>query len=219
MATAGELTSEAATTLFDETGVRWTETELIGYLNDAQKLVCLLKPIAYTLNVPVQLVPGPLQSIPAGGTILVDVLYNLGAGGATPGRGITQIARKLMESYRPSWRSDPAAGEVKHFVFDERDPTHFEVYPSQPSPAHYIQISHAAVPPDLEDPDDDVLLSPVFHVPMKFMVLSSAYTKSSSSQDFGRAASYMAIAQQMITGRKVTASEIHPRETQERAAR
>lgn len=219
MATAGELTSKAATTLFDETGVRWTEPELIGYLNDAQKLVCLLKPTAYTLSVPVQLVPGPLQSIPAGGTMLVDALYNLGANGTTPGRGITQIARKLMESYRPGWRADQASGEVKHFVFDERDPTHFEVYPSQPTPAHYIQISHAAVPPDLTDPDDDVLLSPVYHVPMGFMVLSSAYSKTSSSQDFARAASYLAMAQQMITGRKVSAAEIHPRETQERAAR
>ena len=219
MSTAGELAAKAAKTLFDETGDRWSEAELIGYLTEAQQLVCLLKPTAYTLNVSVQLVAGTLQTIPASGVLLVDLAYNRGANGSVPGRGITQVARKMLESYKPTWRTDPAAGEVKHFVFDERDPTHFEVYPAQPSPAHYVQLSHAAVPPALVNGASVIQLSAIYELPLIYLALSRAYSKSSASQDVARGMTYLDIAQRLITGRKVSAAELHPRETQERANR
>lgn len=217
MTTAGDIVSRASTTLFDETNVRWSTSELLEYLSDAQKEIVLLKPTAFTKNEAVQLVPGTLQSLPAGGVELIDIGGNMGLDGQTPGRDISQIDRTALAASRPDWRSSTANLVTRHYIFDDRDPTHFEVYPPRPNPAGYIQVSFVAEPDDIEDENSAIGLSEIYDTPLYYLVLSRAFTKSTGTQDFNKAASYLNIAHQLVTGRKLSKRELHPEQLAERA--
>lgn len=219
MTTAGEICSRASKTLFDETQVRWKEAELLEYLSDAQKEAVLLKPTAFTKNEAAKLQPGTVQSLPAGGVALVDIGGNMGADGTTPGRGVTQIDRTVLESVRPDWRAAKASVTAKHYLYDDRDPTRFEIYPPQPDPAGYMQISYGAEPPALSDVDDDLSLSAIYDTALYYLVLARAFTKSSGTQDFNKAIGFQRIAHELITGRKLTKQELHPEQMQERSKR
>ena len=49
-------------TLQDTTNIRWTQTELLNYLNDAQREIALLKPDATSINTNIQLHQKIIQS-------------------------------------------------------------------------------------------------------------------------------------------------------------
>ncbi|MBL3825164.1 MULTISPECIES: phage adaptor protein [unclassified Marinobacter] len=219
MTTAGEICSRASKTLFDETRVRWKEAELLEYLSDAQKEAVLLKPTAFTKNEAAKLQPGTVQSLPAGGVALVDIGGNMGPNGQTPGRGVTQIDRTVLESVRPDWRTETASVTAKHYLYDDRDPTRFEIYPPQPDPAGYVQISYGAEPPEVTAVGDELSLSAIYDTALYYLVLARAFTKSSGTQDFNKAIGFQRIAHELITGRKLTKQELHPEQMQERSKR
>lgn len=219
MTTAGTICDQAAVTLFDDTHIRWALPELVGYLSDAQRDVVMLKPAAYTLNAAVQLAPGTVQSLPDGGLSLIDVGGNMGADGNMPGRSVTQTNRTDFERYRADWRSDTPSIVAKHFMYDDRDPSRFEVWPPQPDPAGYVNLVYTAAPPALVDENSEISLSDIYITPLVYLVLARAYEKSTGAQDFNKAQNYRATAAQMITGRKVAKQELHPEQMAERAKR
>lgn len=219
MSTAAELISRVGVTLFDESGVRWGEPELLQHLTDAQRQVTLLKPEAYTKNESVQLVAGSLQSLPTDGVLLVDVLNNMGSDGATAGGAVTQIDRTILESSRPNWRADSANINARHFVYDDRDQTHFEVYPPQPTPAGFVQISYCAEPPEITSTADELVLSAIYDIPIYYFTLARCYAKSTGTQDFNKAAMYQQLATSLVLGRKASKQSIHPEQIAERVKR
>lgn len=219
MTTAGEICNKAATTLFDDTHIRWALSELVGHLSDAQRDVVMLKPAAYTLIAAHQLEPGTVQNLPADGVALIDIGGNMGADGATPGRSVTQIDRTILESSRPDWRSSTANIAARHFIYDNRAPHQFEVWPPQPDPAGYVNLIYAAVPARLADENATISLPDIYATPLYYLVLSYAYAKSTGAQDFNKAMGYQQMAHQMITGRKVSKQELHPEQMAERAKR
>ncbi|WP_328186903.1 phage adaptor protein [Marinobacter sp. OP 3.4] len=219
MTTAGTICNQAATTLFDDTHVRWALAELVGHLSGAQRDVVMLKPAAYTMNQAVQLAPGTVQSLPDGGVALVDIGGNMGADGNTPGRSVTQIDRTILESARPDWRASKASTTARHFIYDDRDPQRFEVWPPQPDPAGYVNLVYAATPPALVDENSQISLPDIYVTALYYLVLARAYEKSTGTQDFNKAQGYRQIASQMVTGRKVAKQELHPEQMAERAKR
>lgn len=219
MTLAGKICTDAATTLFDDTHVRWKLPELVGLLSDAQRDVVMLKPAAYTLNAAVQLAPGTVQNLPDDGVALIDIGGNLGADGNTPGRSVTQVDRTVLEQYKADWRSDTPNMAARHFIYDDRDPQRFEVYPPQPDPAGYVSLVYAAVPPVLADENAEISLPDIYVTPLYYLVLARAYAKSTGAQDFNKSQGYLQMAHQMITGRKVSKQELHPEQMAERAKR
>lgn len=219
MTTAGEIISRVNKTLFDETNVRWSEAELLEYITDAQKEVVMLKPSAYALNESVQLTTGTLQSLPANGLILIELAANMGADGNTPGKAVSQIDRTILESVRPNWRAETADINARHYMYDDRDPNHFEVYPPQPATAGYVQLIYGAIPVDITDVADQISLKPIYDTPIKYLVLAQCFSKSTGTQDFAKASAYQQLAVGLITGRKQTKQQIHPEQMQERLKR
>ena len=68
------------TTLQDTTGVRWpVVSELVLWINDAQREIALLKPDASAKNETVTLVTGTKQTIPSGGNRLLRAVRNMSA--------------------------------------------------------------------------------------------------------------------------------------------
>jgi hypothetical protein len=146
--------------------VRYEERWMVDALNDAQAAIHKYIPSACTRIDAIKLKPGSLQSIesiaaadckpgdgstpavPIVGTLLNDVLCNMGAAGTTPGRAIRPVpdGRESLDSIDPNWRT-VASTEVRSYVFDPRSPRHFEVNPAvHASTAVWVRASVVAQP-------------------------------------------------------------------------
>ena len=145
------VTDRAARILQDNTNVRWTLQELIDYTGDAQYVIAILRPDASSKNVPLQLVGGTRQSIPADGIRLLRLNRNLGNNGVTPGRSIRPCQRESLDNEVPNWHTDTPSTIVEHVIFDNIDPTHFYVFPcvmgiTGLAASIYVEAVYNAVP-------------------------------------------------------------------------
>lgn len=122
-------------------GIRWTNDELGGWLNEFYQAAVGLKPDVSTVNEEVTLAPGTKQSIPATGLRLLDVIRN------TTGKmtGISVKTRQSLDTIRRAWHSDPASTRIEHYVFDDLDPTRFYVYPPAAADTN-VEILYSTVP-------------------------------------------------------------------------
>ena len=130
--------------LQDTSQVRFPQSELMTFLNDAQREIVLHRPDAKTLNGNMTCVSGSKQSIPATGLRLIDVVRN------DAGRAITQIDRKILDETLPNWHNTAADAtkKVEHFVYDPADPKNFYVYPNATSSMD-IEIIYSTAPSDI----------------------------------------------------------------------
>jgi hypothetical protein len=142
---------------------RWTQRELVSWLNDGQKAIAKYLPSSCARVDAVKLTPGTKQSIesiaqasilPGDGSspslvmghYLQSVVRNMGANGSTPGRAIRVADREILDVNSPDWHSQ-TANTVSQFIFDPRTPKVFYVSPGVPvSPAVWVEISYLANP-------------------------------------------------------------------------
>ena len=118
----------------DITNIRWTLKELIGWMNSAGREVVILKPNSLTSTANADLVAGTKQTVPTGALELINVIRNMGADGATPGRTITGVSADVLNQMLPDWHTATADPSVKHFVYDpKQDQKTYYVYPPQPA--------------------------------------------------------------------------------------
>ncbi len=182
MAVTGQnIADKAELLLQDETNVRWTEAELLGWINSGQREVAIAKPNALTSNTTMQLTASSTkQSIPATGIQLMEVVRNMGADGLTPGRAITGIDRSVLDRTIPTWHLDAnAAGSVKHFTFDPRDPKTFYVYPKSPATALYVELIISINPTQLASLSSNIAYDDIYETVLIDYVLYRAYGKDS----------------------------------------
>jgi hypothetical protein len=113
----------------DVSQYRWLDSELIDWINDAQRAVATVRPDASPDPKVVTLVAGSKQSIPADNFRLLDVVRNMAADGVSPGRSVRIIERETLDQFNPYWHQSTKKAEVRHFTYDERTPTSYFVYP------------------------------------------------------------------------------------------
>ena len=124
-----DITSRVHVLLNDQEATRWNDSELVSWINDAQKLVAMTRPDSSVSNSAITLVAGTRQSVPTGGFRLLDVIRNLGSDGVTGGRAIRYCDREVLDSQNPGWHSETQSSTIKHFIYDNRNPMVFYVYP------------------------------------------------------------------------------------------
>lgn len=125
--------------------VRWTERELVNWTNDGQRLIASMVPSSCSRTDTIKLAAGTRQSIDSvlaanikpgdgsvaadtGGTMLLDVVRNMGADGLTPGRAIRVATREALDASDPDWHTS-TDDVITEFVFDPRQPKTFYVCP------------------------------------------------------------------------------------------
>lgn len=176
--TAKTLIDSVAKTLQDETNIRWGRPELLEYLNDGQREIVLAKPDAYVKNIAHPLVAGAKQTIPADGVVFMRMNCSLGPAGTVPGRAPRIIPIKIFDEQLPNWRAAPAAGEILHYTFDEKDPKRFYVYPPQPAVSpHQAEIVYSAAPPDVASEANPITLDDIYKTALVNYMLYRAYSK------------------------------------------
>lgn len=141
---------------------RWTERELVGWLNDAQAAIAKYLPSSCSRVDVVKLVPGTRQSIEriaansiipgdgsaataVTGVALLDVRRNMGANGSTPGNVIRIVDMEILDSIRPDWHTK--TGTPTQYAFKPSTPKTFYVSPGVASGGSaWIELAFIALP-------------------------------------------------------------------------
>ena len=149
---------------------RWTQQEMIAYLNDGIKAIAKYMPTIFAridaillkagthqniLNIPSSnIIPGDGNStLVANGmiTIRIDmVIRNMGSNGATPGNACRVVERTLMDRVYPQWHTDTPAAYCDQYMFDPRYPQDFYCYPpiTNATPV-WAEIAYIFEPPTI----------------------------------------------------------------------
>ena len=118
--------NRVAAILHDEAHTRWSEAELLEWLNDGQRVIAR-GPVtdAYVIRDNVTAVEGSVQTLPSNAIRLIDVIRNVSDGSA-----IRQSDYAIVDMLRSTWRLD-STGPAEVFFYDDRNPKQFEVFPPQ----------------------------------------------------------------------------------------
>ena len=147
--TPNEILTRAADQLQDASNVRWTQAELLRYLNDGRRELAIHRPDVYSTITTMTLVAGAKQTIPADGNKFIDVVRNINANDA-PGRSVRIIEREILDAQSPDWHTMTSSNVTRHFMFDERAPKNFYVYPAA-SAGHKLEVVYSQSPVDVTD--------------------------------------------------------------------
>ena len=138
--TTTSIITKVTTLLQDSTNIRWTQSELLDWLNDGQREIVMYKPNACVKNVDVTLVAGTKQTLPADGISMIDIPRN------TNGNAVRVTNRQVLDAQIPDWHSASKQNAVvKHYCYTPNDPRTFYVYPPSPG-GNSVEIIYCASP-------------------------------------------------------------------------
>lgn len=147
--------------LVDEGLIRWGNTELLGWYNEAQKDIIKPdhRPQANNKLVPVALQPGAVQVLPTQYSQINGVGRNMGADGNTPGKIPSKASREVIDTAFPDWQLGEPDVTVDTLIISPDTPRLFYTHPPQTNPAGHLEIYATAYPLTIEKTalDDAVL--------------------------------------------------------------
>lgn len=195
-------------TLQDTTGVRWpVVSELVLWVNDAQREIALLKPDASAKNETITLATGTKQTIPANGNRLLRVVRNMSAAtNGTGKRSVRLVSREILDAQTPNWHDPTVTGDaahtsiVKHYIYDEQNPRNFYVYPGV-SGNSYLEIIYSANPAAVTQ-SDNLDVPDIYANSVMNYVLYMAYMKDAEyAGNSQRAANHYQLFTTTVTGK------------------
>ena len=172
--------------LQDTTGIRWPVTsELVLFINDAQREIALLKPDASATTSNEQLVTGTRQTLPTGGNRLLRVVRNMSgtASSSTGKRAVRLVSREILDAQTPNWHDATASSgtdaahttEIKHYIYDEQNPRVYYVYPGVAGNA-FAEVVFSANPSTVAS-GGNLSIPDIYGNAVTDYVLFRAYTK------------------------------------------
>lgn len=177
MLVAGDLIKKCSITLKDTEFVRWTEAELLAYLDEAHREIARNAVGSYVKTVVQDLVKGSKQALPADTHLLVSVVRNM-TDLDEPCEPVRITTRALLDSFEPHWHMCPQRRLVENYVYDDRTPQVYFVYPPNDGSGH-VEVMYSAIPEKLTATSDVLVLRNEFEAPLLMYVLYRAYCKDS----------------------------------------
>lgn len=153
MADVQSAITEVRRIIHDESATfRWSDLELIDYVNAGNRQTVSLIPEANTIETIETTLTSRIarQSLPAGGIKFLKVARNYDDDGTTP-QGVVRFAEKdALDTYEPDWEfvSIKADGPnyFEHFCHDDREPTVYFLYPAPVADAKRTAVVYSAIP-------------------------------------------------------------------------
>jgi hypothetical protein len=199
--TAGTIIDKVSTILLDTSNVRWTRAELLGWLNEAQKVVVAAKPSASVVTASIRLAAGTKQAIPTAGWLLLDITRNMGTTGATAGAAIRIVTREVLDAFQPTWHSATATDAVENYIFSLNDEETFYVYPPNTGDG-YVEMSYSKVPTVITSEGSVIGVSDMYESVLIDYVCYRAHIKDSEYAAGVQLASTFLSSVQMALGLK-----------------
>lgn len=188
--------------LHDADAINWTDGELVGWLNDAQREISVYKPDICVANETINLEPGSKQSLPTGGLTLIDAIRSMTSTG--PARAVKLVPRRILDAQRPDWHQQAPADEVIGVCFDDRDQKTFYVWPPSTGAVNSrLEIVYAKTPPDVTIGSSGISIDDTYATAIISYVAYRAYSKDSDyAADDSRAASHYSHFVSLIGGKE-----------------
>lgn len=149
MPTAADAVAAARRTLQDLDFERISDADLLKYVNAARRAFAVARPSAYDTTADIDLVAGPAQTVPANCAIFYGLVGAVSGSAMTT--AITPVEAEYLDALEPGWRAATPAVPV-HYIFDERTPRTFEVYPPAAA-GQKVRHRFSAIPTDLASGD------------------------------------------------------------------
>ena len=187
-----DLIDKAEEILQDNTNVKWSQQSLLSYLNDAQREIVLIRPDANVSNEQFTLAQSAKQTLPADALRLLSLYKN-----ASPTtKTIQNIQKKVLDDTVSDWYGTTGTF-VEYYVYDERDPKNFYVYPHPSGGGHKADIVFSFAPDKINIADfststtviglDDIYANAIFDY-----MLYRAYQKDTeSASDLNKATLFL----------------------------
>lgn len=157
----------------DPSAARWPAAESLKWINDGQREIVNQLPKANPVRVAASMSAGTRQTLSGlsltTGIAVIDVVRNVG------GRAITKRDRAWLDDQRPDWHTETQAASV-HWMYDERDPKAFYVWPPAVAAAS-VELIYAALPTDLSALSDVITLDDIYANALQWFILFSFYSK------------------------------------------
>lgn len=169
---ASDITNRVGRLLSDPTHVRWSEGELIDYINDAQRQIVLLVPDANSKTGPFSVTANQSkQTLPTDAIQLLRITRNL-----PNGRVIYPTLRSAIDAEIPTWHS-ATGNEVEHYIYDPNaDRKTFYVYP-QLTAVKTVELVYSTIPEPVTSLSQTLELSDQYINPVVDWVLYRAWAK------------------------------------------
>lgn len=213
--TVQSIIQRAHDALQDNDGVRWPATELVRYLNDGQRALCVVRPDASSAYAALVPVAGVRQTLPASAISLMDVPCN------TSGRAIRKVDQLALDCVNRDWRSAAGVSAFTNFTYDPREPRVFCLYPPATGGVGSVDVVYSVYPSDVPTPSGaayttctgNMSVVDQWDTAMLNYVLGRAYAKDAA---FGGnkvlSDSYMAAFVAMIGGQLQASQTVAPKE-------
>jgi hypothetical protein len=155
MATVQELFNEVRRIIHDEDAAnyRWSDAELIEYLNAGTRQIAGLVPEANTVETIEDTGTSRVarQALPAGGIKFIRVARNYADDGTTPQGTVRYCEKDVLDSYDPDWEYDTTvkadgANYFEHFCHDSREPKVYYVYPVPAADNKKLAVVYSTTP-------------------------------------------------------------------------
>lgn len=184
---ASVILDRVAEILQDVGGLTWTPTQLLGWLNDSQRAVVMVRPDSSAVTADLTCVAGTKQSIPATGERLLRVVRNMGADGSSPGRAIKKADRAILDENIPDWHSAAAVDDATGYVFDEVEPKTFYLTPPM-NVGRHVEIVYCASPADAANSSSNIALPDLYAPSMIEWCLYRAFARDAPETPNGQRA-------------------------------
>lgn len=204
--TAANILTRVNNILQNTGNIRWSSSEQLEYLSDGQREIAMIRPSATATHANIQLATGTEQSIPADGLRLFSVNRNMASTdlNAAGARAISKVNLDVINSEEPSWHDPTVTGRaahgtiVKHYMFDDRDPRKFFVYPGVSGNA-YVEVVYSKNPTTLTATLDTIQVDDMFVNALINFVLYRSYLKEGEfAANFQRAGSHYQLFTQAL---------------------
>lgn len=168
--TCGSLINGVQTTqLNDVDKVTWDENLLISALNQALAMLVMARPDASAKVVEFECASGTRQKLPEDGLRLLKVVRNIKPDGLA-GRAVRLVNMNDLDSIAPDWHSEPLRDAVSEYMFDDRSPKNFFVYP--PAKAGVIiDIEYSMVPDEVTSMAQVLPVDLIYQQPLQEFML------------------------------------------------
>lgn len=173
MTTVQDAIDLARTDLPDPNGTRWSDAVLMECVSKAESNIVLIMPHAYPIVEPMDMVIGAKQAI-VGARKLLDVVCN------TTGEAVTKIDKLSLDQFRPAWMNDTKTKVAKHWMYDERTPGIFMVYPPSDGTGG-LEIIKSGIPDRHVSETENLFISASYLVPLTHLTLAFAFLRVAHS--------------------------------------
>lgn len=177
MAKALVILQKAVLVLKDPEYVRWKKEELLDWISEAQVAIART-PGAYSVTKVIPLVEGTRQTLPEDAWSLVTVSRNFEDDLETPLYPIRLVTRSLLDLSVPDWHMRPGRPIVENYVYDERYPNVFFVFPPNDGTGH-AEVVYQGIPAPVTSEEEDLSLDDSFVPAILSYVLYRAFSKDS----------------------------------------